>query len=175
MSLIKRDFYITPTVQAVTWNQSAGEFTTSQRVNGNFEQMSVKDSFALDYHLARHGYETWNGQDERRERKLCMAAVSAPLPAQPDKTWKPLYTVPVWSTELGGQRELVIKGEAVTAAFADLFDAIEATVKGIDEAVVPMVSVSSVMGDFGTAPVFEIEDWIPRPEKWGTPIVTLAR
>ena len=174
MSLIKRDFFSVPIIQTVTWNQSAGVFTTRQRVNGHFEQVPVEEAFALDYHLARHGYESWDGKDDARERKLVMASVSADLPEQPDKHWKPLYTVPVWSSELGGQRELVVKGEAATAAFADLFDVIEGNIKGIDELVVPVVSVSKATTDFGLAPLFEIADWAPRPDKWPVPIVHLA-
>jgi hypothetical protein len=174
MSLIQRDFYSTPTVQTVAWNQTAGAFMTSQRINGSFEQMSVKDAMVLDYHLAKHGFELWDGKDTVRERKLCMAAVSDPLPKQPDKTWKPLYTVPVWSSELGGMRELVIKGEAITAALADLFDDIESKVNAHqEEAIVPIISVTRADTEFGMAPVFHIEQWMPRPDKWPTPIVRL--
>jgi hypothetical protein len=175
MSIITRGFFNTTTIQTVTWNYQTGCFSTSQRVNGRFEPTPVCQPFALDYHMARHGYEAWIDEGGTRQRKLAMASVSDSMPAQHDSTWKPLYAVPVWSVELGGQRELVVKGEAVTSAFADLFDEIESNVADLDELVLPIVAVHTTESEFGIAPVFQITDWELRPVKWPTPIVRFVK
>jgi hypothetical protein len=175
MSLIKRDFFTAPSLKPVQWDFNLGAFTTSQRVGNEWQQVPVAQPFALDFWLAQHGYEVWTDSNGKKERKTSMASVSGPMPEEPSGKTTRLYTVPVWSGELGGQRELVIKGEAITAAFADLFDEIEAKLDGVDDVPVPIVSVSSKdTVEYGKAPVFNLDDWELRPNNWPKPIVSFT-
>lgn len=173
MTLIRRDFFAKPSLQSVTWDAQQGCFVTSQRVNGTFEPTPVDENFILDWYQAEHGYEWWLEKDGKRERQRLMCSVAEPLPEPPDSKAVPLYTVPIRSRELGGARELVIKGEAVTAAYADLFDQIEQTMAGVDELAVPEIRVDAIEGEYGPAPKFEIADWSNRPMHWGKPKVRI--
>jgi hypothetical protein len=173
MSLISRTHIDPSTTKALKWDADAACFVTSQRVGNDFKQTPVTQPFALDCWRAQHGYEQWLGDDGARTRHTALAPVSSPLPAKPDGKATAIYSIPVYSAELGGERELIIRGEAVVAALSDLFDVIEQTIANIADKRVPVVSVETVSTDsFGQAPKFNVDGAMPRPAKWPAPIVT---
>jgi hypothetical protein len=154
----------------VQWTEAAGSFTFSKNEQGVWRAVSVTQPFAMDVWTAQHGFELWVGDDGRKSREVVLVSVSEPLPAKPDGKLTCIYSVRVYSAEMGGQRDLVVKHKAPTDAFCDFFDSIVADHP--DNATVPIVRVTSKISDFGTAPVFDIQTWKPRPAHWVKPTVS---
>jgi hypothetical protein len=167
---ISRAHAVAPVTKQVTWDFDNGTFITEKLIDKKFQPVPVCD-FAVDVWQAQHGWEVWSDVGGKKQRQVIMAAVSNDLPAQPDGG-KPLYTVPVHGNHLGGMRELTIKGIEVTAAFVDLLEQFAKEFGGIDDVVLPVVEVSSKETDYGLAPVFSIENLMPRPDHWKAPTVS---
>jgi hypothetical protein len=167
----------TTSAKIVKWDEQAGAFTYSKRVGTEFKQMPVTEPFAIDIWQTQHGWETWVESNGSRSRQVVLASVNQPVPPKPDGKPMAIYCVPVGSRELGGRRDLIVKGKEPTAAFCDLYDTIAAAVAKItaehgEVVAVPIVEVAvKATDDFGNAPVFDIIEWDNRPQTWGPTIV----
>src|SRR5690348_2452978 len=116
---LNRTHAAAPIVRSVTWDFDNGEYLIDKMVNGRFQKVVVTDSFAVDIHMAQHG---WQQFIEGKGYVYTLAPVSSPIPAKPGGKAKECYVVPVNSEELGGRRDLIVMGQAVTESFADWFD-----------------------------------------------------
>lgn len=171
MSLkINRAHAVAPTTKQVKWDLGQGVFVTEKPVNKEFKWVPVTD-FAMDVWMAHHGWEIWPEVNNKKQRQVIMASVSNDLPPQPEGG-KPLYTVPVHATHLGGMRELTIKGIEVTASFVDLLETLAELFSDLDEVLLPVIEVGSKETDYGLAPVFMVENLLQRPDHWKPPIVS---
>ena len=161
-----------PALKQVTWDLYAGTFVMpkAKKVGTDWLDVPVSD-FVMDIWLAQHGWEAWVETNGKKQPRYVMASVSDDIPAQPDSS-KPLHTVPVHGAPLGGRRECVIKGKEVTAAFLDLLEGIAAELRDLNDMLLPVLSVMSKETDYGLAPVFSIENLIPRPKHWQQAIVS---
>src|SRR3954468_22332022 len=112
---VSRTHAVAPVTKQVKWDLEQGVFVTEKPIDRQLKWVPVTD-FAMDVWMAQHGWEIWVEVGDKKQRQVVMASVSDDLPAQPEGG-KPLYTVPVHGTHLGGMRELAIKGIEVTASF----------------------------------------------------------
>jgi hypothetical protein len=167
---VNRAHAVAPVTKHVSWDLDAGVFVTEKLVNKQFQPVAVTH-FAMDIWQAQHGWEVWSEVGGKKQRSVVMASVSAELPKQPEGG-KPLYTVPVCGQHLGGTRELVIKGVEVTASFVDLLETLAEPFAKLNELLLPIIEVTSKETDYGLAPVFSIENLMPRPKHWKPPIVS---
>lgn len=160
-------------VPVVTWDLSAGKFVTRQRIGNEWLDVAVVQPFAIDVWLATHGWEQFvaaqDGKPGRRDVKT--TSVSDDLPARPGDGWKPFYAAPCNSSEIGG-RELIIRGQEVTAEFVRLMHDCAATFGDTDEVVIPVVSVATRETEFGLAPSMTVINFMPRPDHWRRPTVS---
>lgn len=185
MSFLNRNHLTEAAPGTVTWTEAKGAFTYSAKIGSDWLQVPVMKPFAMDVWTAQHGYEFWLEVGGKRSRQSYLVSVSkklcdaseVPGLANDDKVTC-IYSVPVYSVELGGRRDLIIKGSTASRAFCDLFDELEVL---NDEAggfkashfPVPIIEVDSEATDFGSAPVFKISDWLAlRPVKWSKPTVS---
>jgi hypothetical protein len=161
----------TTAIHAVKWNESQGAFTHSKNVNSDWIQVPLVEPFAIDVWMARHGFEVWT--DNKRTEHL--APVSSDMPAKPSEGKPiPIYSVPVYSKEIGGQGGmLIVKGKVATDALCDLFDLIGNDLTD-EHPQIPVVHVQTEDSDFGVKPTFSLTDIVARPVIWARPIVTFG-
>lgn len=145
------------------WNGSAYAFTP------------ITESLYFDIFAAKRGWELWK-RGETTTRSIALAPLSEPMPPrlEDDPKASKIYSVPVYSREIGRRHDLTAKGH-LSSAFVDLFNGIAEIAKEAQTEktlIVPLVSVSTVVAeDFSVAPVFNVESWMTRPEAWGPPLV----
>ena len=155
----------------VRWDEPAGTFAYSawSRADKAFTSRPVEMPFAVDIWTAQHGWEQFNGG-----RSVTMKLISDNLPAKPEGKATAIYSLPVYSAELSGRQELVIKGDAVTQALSDFFDMIKGKLG--DPTMVPVVEIESEITDsFGSAPIFHVSGWTKRPDTWSRTIVDFTK
>jgi hypothetical protein len=167
---VNRTHAVAPVTKQVKWDLEQGVFVTEKPIDRQFKWVPVTD-FAMDIWLAQHGWEIWTKAGDKMQRQVIMASVSDDLPPQPEGG-KPLYTVPVHGNDLGGMRELTIKGIEVTASFVKLLTDFQESFGDVDEMMLPVIEVGCKETDYGLAPVFNVENMIQRPDHWKPAIVS---
>jgi hypothetical protein len=121
----------TPTVR---WDRTQGAFTYSKRIDNKWRNdVPITEAFAMDVHMARHGYEQWQVNGESQARHVVLDSVSCALPAKPEGKAMAIYSVPICSPEIGGRCDLVVHGQGPTDALCDLFDEIHGHIHDLDE------------------------------------------
>ena len=127
----------------------------------------------MDVYQIMHGFEQWMPNGEKRERSVVMSPADKPLPIKPEGKVTAIYSVPVYSNEIGGRCDLIINGASATEALDDLFTDVQEKLHGLDEEALPVIVVSADHdGLFGAKPVFTITDWTRRPERFGKALVS---
>lgn len=151
-----------PTLGPVQWDEPLGRFAYKKPGGGRGEPwvpVPLVSEFIMDVWTAKHGFEAWKDNTPT----TVLASVSRPLPTPPEGKATALYSVPINSKDIGGWRDLIIKGKSPTEAFCDLFDEVAEHLSIDDVAAMPVISVVTETGDFGSTPKFTIENWIARP------------
>lgn len=174
MSLINKAHVSAATsIPTVKWNNN--RFMFSRLIDHGFCDVGLLEAVAIDVWQAQHGWEWW----EDKVRYTDTASVSLSCPQQPtgQSKAKPFYTIPVYSSEIGGRRDLIIKGKSCTDALSAFFTEIEDVMKEAQENnifIIPVVKFTSKETiDFGVAPVFNIKNWMARPVGFSPVIVKL--
>jgi hypothetical protein len=181
MSFLNRDHVaVASTNNTAKWDEQQEAIVFSKRTeHGGWHDAPVTQPFAMDIWTAQHGWEWWPEINGSKTRLTSLGSVSAPCPARPNEPKaKQLYSVPIYSHELGGRRDLVVKGKAATEALCDLFDDIAVVAKEAQASgvlIVPVIeATTAATAEFGVAPVFSVSDWTERPPLWGTAIVDFS-
>lgn len=175
MSFLNRSHIVaSSTVPVIKWDRetSAFVFQTPPRGGGAWINSPVTQPFALDIWRLQHGFDHWvHGV----HLGTVLTSVSDPVPTSPEPKAKAIFSVPVYSAEFGGRRDLMITDKNTSDALDALLDEIAKKAKAVQVTGtfdVPVVEVTTTTtADFGTAPVFGVFDWTKRPPAWGQVIV----
>jgi hypothetical protein len=179
MSILRRDHVSVATSNnTIKWDDAAGSLAFSKRVGNTFADAPAKEPVAVDIWTTLVGWEWWAEIGTTKSRQTALVPASTTIPARPGDKAREIYSIPLYSREIGGRRDFIVKGKNQTEALCDLFDSIDEIAKTAEAAgdlVVPVIKVGTrETDDFGTAPVFEVLEWVARPNGWPRPVVSFT-
>jgi hypothetical protein len=164
------------TAKTVKWDEQATALVFSRPVaGGGFADALIIQPFAMDIWQCQIGWEWWAEDTGGKSRHVALAPVNQKAPSKPDDKAREIYSVPLYSKELGGRRDFIVKGKNATDALCDLFEELEKDAKTFEQNrtyLLPIIKTTTKETDFATAPVFNIVDWVERPPSCGVVMVS---